>query len=505
MKNILVVGGGSAGVMSAYTFKKLFPEKNVTILESEDIPTVGVGESTLGRINQWIKMVGLDEKDFIKKCNASLKMSIRFENFYKKGDGGFHYPFGAPVFNHPNDWFIKKTLYPDTPISDYVNCYYPIMALVNSNKVSTKNFDGYSYDSDVAYHFDATMFANWLKDEFIKIGGVVEKGSIKNFNVNEDGIENLITDKEKKYTADLFVDCTGWKSLLLGNILKEPFESYSNILPNNKAWAAHLPYTDKEKEIKPYTNCTALNNGWVWNIPLWSRIGTGYVYSDKYVSDEEALKEFKEYLGRDDLNFKNLTMRVGLHKRIFLKNVCAIGLSAGFIEPLESNGLLSVHVFLSNLVKIIRDRPIVSNFLKDHFNTACHRFFKIFSEFVATHYALSTRDDSEYWRDIQKRNYPIDKVYSRFDSHFQMSNYFNFDNHAYPKFETGISCVGVGMNFWPTDENILRHDGYENNLEVLKDKWSNNIKQMEETKKRWEEQIKDCPTLYQHLKTLHEI
>jgi tryptophan halogenase len=505
MKNILVVGGGSAGVMSAYTFKKLFPEKNITILESEDIPTVGVGESTLGRINTWIKMVGLNEKDFIKKCNASLKMSIRFENFYKKGDGGFHYPFGAPFFNHPNDWFMKKALYPETPLSDYAESYYPIMALVNSNKVSTEKFEGYSYDSDVAYHFDATMFANWLKSEFVKIGGVVEKGSVEKFNVNEDGIESIITDKQKKYTADLFIDCTGWKSVLLGGVLKEPFESYSNILPNNKAWAAHLPYTNKQEQLKPYTNCTALTNGWVWNIPLWSRIGTGYVYSDKYISDEEALKEFKTYLNRDDLNFRNLKMRVGLHERIFVKNVCAIGLSAGFIEPLESNGLLSVHVFLCNLVKIIKDRPIISNFLKDQFNTSCYKFFKIFSEFVASHYALSIRNDSEYWKDIQKRHYPMDKSYLKYDSHFQMNNHYNFDRHLYPKYETGMGCIGVGMNFCPTDENILKHDDYGNDLEVLKNKWSDVIQQMEERKQNWKDKIKDCPTLYEHLKQLHDL
>ena len=172
MKNIIVVGGGSAGVMSAYTLKKVFPEKNITILESENVPTVGVGESTLGGINQWMSMVDLHEEDFMKECNGSLKMSIRFENFYQKGDGGFHYPFGRPDTSNSianlNDWYFKKILYPDTPVTDYALTHYPMMSLVNNNTILTDEMNKtlqlcpelYSYKKDVAYHFDAVMFAN---------------------------------------------------------------------------------------------------------------------------------------------------------------------------------------------------------------------------------------------------------------------------------------------------------------------------------------------------------
>jgi tryptophan halogenase len=141
---------------------------------------------------------------------------------------------------------------------------------------------------------------------------------------DENGIKSLYN----KYTADLYIDCTGFKSLLLGETLKEPFESYADLLPNNSAWATRIPYKDKEKELVGYTNCTAIENGWVWNIPLWSRIGTGYVYSDKFIDDDSALKQFKNYLGTEDLEFKKIKMRVGIHKRLFVKNVCAIGLAA---------------------------------------------------------------------------------------------------------------------------------------------------------------------------------
>jgi len=192
------------------------------------------------------------------------------------------------------------------------------------------------------------------------------------------------------------------------------------MLPNNKAWATRVPYKDKENQLEPYTNCTAIENGWVWNIPSWERIGTGYVYSDKYVSDDEALNEFKRHLdkkGHDYSNsdFKNIKMRVGRHERVFVKNVVAIGLSAGFIEPLESNGLYSTHEFLHRLVRILNrgDKETISQFDKDSYDSACKSNFDEFAEFVAAHYALSHREDTEYWRDVNKRQYSKDLINSK--------------------------------------------------------------------------------------------
>ena len=176
--------------------------------------------------------------------------------------------------------------------------------------------------------------------------------------------------------------------------MKEPFESYEDILPNNSAIATRQPYTNKKEQLKGYTNCKAVSNGWIWNIPLWSRIGTGYVYSDKYTTYEDALKELQQELGTDELEFRKIKMRIGIHKRLWVKNVCAIGLSAGFIEPLESNGLLTIHHFLFNLIPILK-KEIVNEFAIQHFNLSCRRMFRGFAEFVAMHYAISDRIDSE--------------------------------------------------------------------------------------------------------------
>ena len=501
-KKIIIVGGGSAGAMTAYSLKKFFPDKNITIIESKTIPTVGVGESTLGRINNWLAMLGIKDTDFMKECDASYKLSIHFEDFYQKGDGGFHYPFGQPRVNNNraklNDWYFKKILYPNTHNRDYARCMYSVMALVDANKMTATPLPNWSFQKDAAYHFDATKFGNWLKKEFKKINGKIEVGSIVKINQDSNGITSLYLDTDKSVSADLYIDCSGFKSLLLGQTLKEPFENYSNILPNNSAWTTHLPYKNKKKELVPYTNCTAVENGWIWNIPLWSRIGTGYVYSDKYISDDDALKQFQKHLGTKDLEFKKLKMRTGIHKNIWVKNVCAIGLSAGFIEPLESNGLVSVHEFLSQLLRALQ-RPVVSEFAKQNFNIYCRNFFNVFAEFVALHYALSIRTDTLYWQDIQERHYPIEEKVVRVDSDFQNVHKNRFRNYHYPT-DAGINCIATGMNWYATDIVSLKYHLGIDNFDLIKLEWEPYIKQLNKRKEEWKKLVEGCPSLLEYLK-----
>lgn len=449
---IFIVGGGSAGWMTAATLIKAFPEKDITVIESPDIKTIGVGESTLGQINEWLDFLDIKDEDFMSFTKASYKLSIRFEDFYKKGDGGFHYPFGSVFENNfvgdKEFWFSKKKFFPETLLSDYATSISTNMALVNNN-VLFKNEDQelplFNFKKDVAYHFDASKFGEWLKEYYCKPKGVkhiVEE--IINIKTNEKGIKNL----NNKYDADLFIDCTGFKSLLLGKTLKEPFCDYSHLLPNNKAWATSVPYKNKEKELKPYTNCTAIENGWVWNIPSWDKIGTGYVYSDKYISDKKALAELKKHLNKKGLNytkstFNNIKMRVGIHERLFVKNVCAIGLSAGFIEPLESNGLLSVHEFLLNLINILK-RGKITQWNRDNFNVSCKKYFDVFTEFVASHYALSQRTDTPYWQDISNKSFYDNRLV---DSELKLTLDCYMDRFNFFKSNAGMHYISTGMNY----------------------------------------------------------
>jgi tryptophan halogenase len=516
---IVIVGGGSAGWMSAAHLIKFFPNKEIVVVESPDIPIVGVGESTLGQIRNWTHALGIDEKDFMKYTNASYKMSIKFTDFYKKDAGSFHYPFGVPVFiDAPEElleWQAKKILYPDTPVADYARTYYPIMPLVENNKYTTNEdgeLDGFRSDLSVAYHFDSALFGQWLKNNFCIPRGVKNiRQTVINIPTNDNGIQHLALDNGDIVTADLFIDCTGWKSLLLDKTLNEPFISWEDTLPNNKAWATQVDYKEKEKELEGYTNCTAIDNGWIWNIPLWSRLGTGYVYSDKFISDEDALTEFKQYLMSDKMtvprtqeevdsyNYRNITMRVGIHERTWVKNVVAIGLSAGFIEPLESNGLFTVHEFLTSLVNTL-EREYITQWDKDVYNSACKAMYTNFAEFVSLHYALSVRDDTPYWVEATSKTYSNDLVHRTPTTHVGFHDLaerkmFKFAHEG----GGGIHCISTGMNYFMLHRHQLifaeNHRGIDAKLHC--DEFVFRRKFLQQ---KWQAVADRAPTLYQYLK-----
>lgn len=501
VNEFIIVGGGSAGWMTAATLIKAFPKKKITLIESPNIATVGVGESTIGGIRNWTNWLGIKDKDFLKHTDGSYKLSIKFTDFCKKGEG-FHYPFGKPYLKDNyfrlNDWWYKKMLFPKTPNKDYADCMFPQMALVNENKIfyNEENTIPFNFYQDTAFHFDATKFGLWLKDYYCIPKGVKHiKEDIQSIEQNEDGIKSL----NNKYKADLYIDCTGFRATIIDKTFKEPFESYENLLPNNSAWATKIPYKNKKKELVSYTNCTAINNGWVWNIPLWSRIGTGYVYSDKFTSDENALKEFKKYLNVKEGDFKNIKMRVGLHKRIWVKNAVAIGLSAGFIEPLESNGLYTVHEFLIRLVRNLQ-RENITQWDKDNFNYEVKNIFRNFAEFVAMHYAMSQRNDTEYWKHQTNKNWE-EKIYS-LDPTGVNGIFMAIKNRTH-EYEhdpsSGYHCIAAGMNWEPTDLNTIL---YFNNstIKKVKEIYLPQIKKITNRKNEWKNKIKKELVLHDFLK-----
>ena len=329
IKKVTIVGGGSAGWMSACMFIKTFPHWDIQIIESPDYPIVGVGESTLLGIREFLHYLDIsleEQKDMMRYTDASYKMSIKFTDFYDKDSGGYHYPFGEPYVEESKeglqDWMIRKSLDDSIPVQDFVKTYYPSAALFENNKYCDNKYGilpGYEPHRHCAYHFDATKLGQWLKNNYCLPRGVeLISNTVEDILTNDDGIEALILKTGEKVVSDLYVDCTGFKSLLLDKTLQSEFTSFTDLLPNNRAWAVHLPYKDKEKELEGFTNSTAIGHGWCWNIPLWSRIGTGYVYSDKHITPQDAKEEFKEYLMSDkvviprsredveNLNFKDI-------------------------------------------------------------------------------------------------------------------------------------------------------------------------------------------------------
>jgi len=521
--NIVIVGGGSSGWITAAMLVKQFPQKKITVIESPDVPTVGVGESTLGQFKTLCLFLELDEYEFMRKTDASYKMSIQFTDFYEKDSGSFHYPFGTPfeksTIRGMNDWLYKKIFYPDTPITDFVDCFFPAAALFNNNKFSlNKNgeFDNYTPVTDVAYHFDAIKFANYLRQDYCKPRGVKHvQATVVDAKINDDGIEKLILNNGEEVVANLFIDCTGFKSLLIGEYLKQTFTDYSHILPNNRAWACQVPYKNKELELQAFTNCTAIGHGWVWNTPVWSRLGTGYVYSDKFISPEDAKEEFKQYLMSnkmviprtreevDQLKFKDVPMRIGSYKKTFVKNVVAIGLSAAFIEPLESNGLLTVHEWVFYLMRLLT-RPAITQYDKDAYNTTTFNHWESFANFVAHHYALSIRTDTEYWRSNFNRSLIDENLKNGTETKFvtqTLAKRFEdgFINPTNPI--DGRNWITTGMN-WMFFDFVL-YNKNEASIEYATGKTNRNeieriFRLFERRKQKWLDAASKCPTLYEY-------
>ncbi len=522
---IVILGGGSAGWMSAATLVRAFPEKDISVIESPSVPSVGVGESTIGQLRAWTRYIGLDEYSFIPYTDASLKMSIKFTDFYDKDDGGFHYPFGRPYQEDENDpvlraWYAMREYMPELPRTSLVDMLFPASKLWEKNKFSENangEFGRFDVTNDVSYHFDATKFAEWLKEEYCLPRGVkwIPKHMKEAVGNKDDGVLYLLMDDGEKIYADLFVDATGFRSLLLGGVLEEPFISYDHILPNNKAWATQIPYKDKYAEIEPYTNCTAIENGWVWNIPLWSRIGTGYVYSDQYVTDEEALEEFKRHLQSDKMivprskeevdsyTYRNIQMRIGTHERTFVKNVVAIGLSAGFIEPLESNGLLSVHEFLMKLIRIMR-RKEVTEFDRRMHNVEARDLYDTFAKFVAQHYAMSVRSDTPYWQANMDRQYREERDVPYSDRpHHRTDNFFYGHKKFYemwydaPNFADGFYYISAGMDYRPMFGSTIVE--FERADPELKKKVFRAYVKWRKREQEWEEAAEKSPHLLDYL------
>ena len=300
--------------------------------------------------------------------------------------------------------------------------------------------------------------------------------------------------------------------MLLGDALKVPFQPIKG-LPNNKAWATRIPYRDREKELRPFTNCTALENGWSWNIPLWTRIGTGYVHCDKFVDKETALKEFKTHLKNtwggdvESLEYRYIHMRTGIHERLFEKNVVAIGLSAGFIEPLESNGLFSVHEFLIELVRNLR-RGEITQWDRDNHTFACKTIYEGFEEFVGLHYAMSTRNDTPYWKannnkvwEPSLRNMKPKLMLGYLQAALQRAKYYEFPvDPPAQKGNSGLHFIAAGCNWAPDDlpNSVYRaHKSVEEIKKILKPYFA----RLEDQKAVWSEAASKLPSYEEFIKT----
>jgi len=399
INRVCILGGGFSGfVVSSILakYKESFGlDFNIKVIYNKDI--IGVGESSLFSINELFSYLGIEDSDWMTKCNATYKTSIRFENFYKKGRY-FHYPFGPSRHDvSVQKWFTLKEFYPDVFTPERASLYFNAQSIFNEENKLCNNDDYLKHNA--AYHFDSPLLAQYLKEYSEKRGVEVINDTF--YGVEQDkygNVESIVCDNGT-YEADLFVDCSGFKSLLLGGVMGEDYIPFSDTLINNKALVAKIPYTDKEKQLKNYTNCVALDNGWCWEIPLWDGLSVGYVHTNKFATEEEVEKEFFKYVG--EVDYRVVNFKTGRYKRGWVKNVVGLGLSYGFIEPLESTGIASTLENIFRLLECLSKRDMFYTQIdRDLFNHYVGQKLDHYRSFVEMHYFLSHRDDSSYWRYI---------------------------------------------------------------------------------------------------------
>jgi tryptophan halogenase len=412
----------------------------------------------------------LKDSDWMSSCNATYKSSIRFENFYKKGRY-FHYPFGPSRTDiDPKRWFILKEVYPEifTPerASSYLN---PYTILCEENKLCNEN----NYLKNcTAYHFDSYLFGEYLRKYSEKRGVEVIDDTFLEANLKDDGSIESIVCENAIYEADLFVDCSGFKSLLLGGVMEEEYISYDKTLINNKALATKVPYKHKKIQLKNYTNCVALNNGWVWETPLWDCLAYGYVHTNKFSSDKDIEQEFFNHIG-EEVDYKVVNFKTGRYRRGWVKNVVAVGLSYGFVEPLESSGIGTTLENGLRLLECLSKRDMYyAQVDRDVFNRNTSHFLDSFRTFLDLHYCLSSRNDSEYWRYVTENIDSNNSSYNSFISDLilgkELGNNTQIDLYGNEFFGGEVFLV-AGMNYSCHQKHFILKGCDKNDFKLKKE------------------------------------
>lgn len=520
IKNILIVGGGSAGWMSAAYLSKCVPGLNITLVESPKVGTVGVGESTLGHINKFLDSLELKDEEWMEFCNATYKTSIKFTDFRKKGTY-FHYPFGSydlePTMNSLQDWCYYEAYFNNNEIesTSFANINMPHILMTEHNKLTRdetrKVLPSFNFHHDTAYHMDAEKFGQYLKEHIAVPHGVKHiQATINNIETDENGISSISTEEGITLSGyDLYIDCTGFKKLLIQETLGVPFEPFDDVLMNDRALAVRIPYVDRENEMESVTNCTAIENGWVWNIPLWNRIGTGYVHSSKFADWDQAEEEFRKHLSKregfdaSELTFNRIHIKHGIQKEPWFKNVCSIGLALGFIEPLESTGLLTTHENIIRLGEALsRRKGRVTQIDVDAWNFAAKIEIENFKQFVSIHYGLSERDDTPYWQHVTsnvhyKQNHldlQPELVYSVQDLMSGITSKYEFDE----RYTDGKNCIVAGMGINPVSIQLAKREAYR--YPDIVDIWKDIRQQQEDRNTMILQEVEKMPTHYEFLR-----
>lgn len=412
ISHICIVGGGTAAWMAANLMAKCWIPLGIKIslIESPDIGIIGVGEGSTPQLKTFFDFLSIDEKTWMPECNATYKNGITFKNWSTMpGCNSYFHSFesevdfktepafiyncavrrkGVDVHAHPDDFYLGSTL--------------------TQQKRTPLSSENFPFRVGYGYHFDSGLLGKFLGKHAESLGVQHISAKVTDIALKEDGnISHVTLDSGEDIHADLFVDSTGFRSLLLQQKLGVGFKEYKENLFNDSAVTMPTP---TEKAYEPHTTSTALSCGWAWRIPLTSRVGNGYVYSSQYCTAEEAEKELREHLGvGDDVEARHLKMRVGRVEKHWHKNCLAIGLSQGFIEPLEATALHIVQETIQGFIDAYElGRFTTSN--QDSFNKRINDRFEGVRDYIVTHYILNSRHDTQYWKDNRAHTHLSDTL-----------------------------------------------------------------------------------------------
>lgn len=455
IKKIVIVGGGTAGWMAAAAASRFLQDgqRQIVLVESEDIGTIGVGEATIPPIRSFNAMLGIDENDFVRATQATFKLGIEFVNWGAQGERYMH-PFGNMGRDIEGVAFHQFwTKYKDSaalgPITDYSMAN--IAAI--SGKFAPATGDPRSLLSQLAhaYHFDAGLYARFLR-KYAEDGGVKrQEGRITSVDLDSETgfVKAVVLDRGIHVEGDLFIDCSGFRSLLLGDALGVKYQDWSHWLPCDSAIA--VP-SERTSPLLPYTRSTAHAAGWQWRIPLQHRTGNGHVYAAAHMSDDEAERILLANLdGQPTADPRKIKFTAGVREKLWEKNVIALGLSGGFIEPLESTSIHLIQTGISKLFWLFPDKRF-SDVERNEYNRLMSEQFAYIRDFIVLHYKATTRDDTPFWRTVRDMDIP-DSLAHKIELFREKGRVLRYDHDLFDV--PSWVAVMLGQNIMPVGHDAV--------------------------------------------------